>query len=264
SIPVEVVCQPFRSGLRGNEVYAIRDLTERHRNEAKITHMAHHDALTDLPNRVLLSERLDQALIRAGKDGMVAVLCLDLDRFKDVNDALGHTIGDALLKAVAGRLRTCVRGTDTVARMGGDEFVILQSSDSQPLEATALATRIIEALAAPFIVKEHQMVVGASVGIALSPSDGTEPEQLIKNADMALYRAKSEGRGTYRFFEKSMDVRMQARRALEMDLRKALVNGEFELYYQPIHDLKSNQLCGFEALLGLAPVSWRGECLGSG
>jgi diguanylate cyclase (GGDEF)-like protein/PAS domain S-box-containing protein len=249
AIPVEVVCQPFHSGLRGNEVYAIRDLTERHRNEAKISHMAHHDALTDLPNRVLLAERLEQALGRAGKAGAVAVLCIDLDRFKDVNDALGHTVGDMLLKKVADRLRKCVGETDAVARMGGDEFAILQSAPGQPVEATELATRIVEALGAPFIVEEHQIVVGASLGIALSPGDGTEPEQLLKNADIALHRAKSEGRGTYRFFEKGMDVRMQARRSMEMDLRKALVNGEFELYYQSIHDLGRNRLCGFEALL---------------
>ena len=177
------------------------------------------------------------------------MLCLDLDRFKEVNDALGHTVGDTLLKAVAGRLKGCVRETDTIARMGGDEFVILQCAASQPFDATSLATRIIEALSAPFIVQEHQIVIGASVGIALSPLDGTEPEQLLKNADIALYRAKSEGRGTYRFFEKGMDVRMQARRTLEMDLRKALVEGEFELYYQPIHDLARDALCGFEALL---------------
>ena len=248
-IPVEVVCQPFRSGLRGNEVYAIRDLTERHRNEAKITHMAHHDALTDLPNRVLLAERLQQALARATKDGAVAVLCLDLDRFKEINDALGHTVGDTLLKAVAGRLQSCVGETDTLARMGGDEFVVLQSAATQPFDATSLATRIVEALSAPFVVQEHQMVVGASIGIALSPHDGTEPEQLLKNADIALSRAKSEGRGTYRFFETGMDVRMQARRTLEMDMRKALVEGEFELHYQPIHDLGRDVLCGFEALL---------------
>jgi diguanylate cyclase (GGDEF)-like protein/PAS domain S-box-containing protein len=248
-IPVEVVCQPFRTGVRGNEVYAIRDLTERHRNEAKITHMAHHDALTDLPNRVLLAERLDQALIRAGQDGAVAVLCIDLDRFKEINDALGHTIGDALLKAVADRLRSCVRETDIVARMGGDEFVVLQVADVQAVETTTLATRIIESLGAPFTINEHQIVIGASVGIALAPADGHHPEQLLKNADIALYRAKTDGRGTYRFFEKGMDVRMQARRALEMDLRKALANGEFELHYQPIHDLASNELSGFEALL---------------
>ena len=121
--------------------------------------------------------------------------------------------------------------------MGGDEFVILQSAAAQPVDATSLAARIVEALSAPFVIEEHQMLVGASIGIALSPHDGAEPEQLLKNADIALYRAKSEGRGTYRFFEKGMDVRMQARRTLEIDLRKALVEGEFELYYQPIHDL---------------------------
>jgi len=138
---------------------------------------------TDLPNRVLLAERLHQALVGAGK-GSVAVLCLDLDRFKEVNDALGHTVGDTLLKAVAGRLRSCVRETDTIARMGGDEFVILQCRAAQPLDATSLATRIVECLSVPFLVQEHQMVVGASVGIALSPHDGTESEQLLKNADI--------------------------------------------------------------------------------
>jgi diguanylate cyclase (GGDEF)-like protein len=211
--------------------------------------MAHHDALTDLPNRVLLAERLEQALLRVGEGEALAVLCVDLDRFKEINDALGHTFGDALLQAVAARLRSSLRETDTVARMGGDEFVILQIGDDQAVEATMLATRVIEALSAPFTIKDHQMVVGASVGIALSPTDGTEPEQLLKNADIALYRSKSEGRGTYRFFEKGMDIRMQARRALEMDLRKALVNGEFELHYQPIHELGRDELSGFEALL---------------
>ena len=147
------------------------------------------------------------------------------------------------------RLRSCVRETDTIGRMGGDEFVVLQGAAAQPLNATSLATRIVEALSAPFVVEEHHMVVGASIGIALSPHDGTEPEHLLKNADIALSRAKSEGRGTYRFFEKGMDVRTQARHALEMDLRKALVQGEFELHYQPIHDLGRNALCGFEALL---------------
>ncbi|MGE0849439.1 MAG: EAL domain-containing protein [Hyphomicrobiaceae bacterium] len=248
-IPVEVLCQTFRSGIRGNEVYAIRDLTERRHNEAKINHMARHDALTDLPNRMLLAERLDQALIHAGREGMIAVLCVDLDRFKEVNDSLGHSVGDTLLKAAADRLRGCLRETDTIARMGGDEFVILMSEAIQLVEVTSLATRLIEAVSAPFLVQDHQILIGASVGIALSPSDGSEAEQLLKNADIALYRAKSEGRGAYRFFEKGMDLRMQARRSLEMDLRKALTNGEFTLHYQPVHDLKSNELCGFEALL---------------
>ena len=249
-IPVEVVCQPFRSGLRGNEVYAIRDLTERHRNEAKITHMAHHDALTDLPNRVLLAERLQQALVRAGKRGTVAVLCLDLDRFKEVNDALGHTVGDTLLKAVADRLRSCVRETDTIARMGGDEFVILQSCGCPAAGRDVACDPHRRSPECTVHRPRASDVVGASIGIALSPHDGTEPEQLLKNADIALYRAKSEGRGTYRFFEKGMDVRMQARRTLEMDLRKALVEGEFELHYQPIH--RSGQQCALRVRGALA------------
>jgi diguanylate cyclase (GGDEF)-like protein len=248
-VPVEVVCQPFRTGLRGNEVYAIRDLTERRRNEAKISHMAQHDALTDLPNRILLAERLGQALMHIGKGGNVAVLCIDLDRFKEINDAFGHTMGDALLQGVAARLRTYIGEMDTLARMGGDEFVIVQAADAQGLETTTLAAKIVDSLGAPFTIHEQHIVVGATVGIAVTPTDGTQAEQLLKNANIALNRAKSEGRGTYRFFERGMDVRMHARRALEMDLRKALANGEFELHYQPIHDLGSNTLCGFEALL---------------
>ena len=246
---VEIICQPFRAKLRGNEVYSLRDLTERHRNERRIQHMAHHDALTDLPNRSLLRERLEQALGRVGRGETLAVMCLDLDRFKEINDALGHSVGDAVLKAVAARLNDCVRETDTVARLGGDEFSVLQSGVAQPIGATTLASRIIEALSAPYVVDDHQVVVGVSVGIALSPNDSMDPDGLLKSADMALYRAKSEGRASYRFFEREMDTRMRERRALEMDLRKALVNGELELHYQPIVALERNDFCGVEALL---------------
>jgi diguanylate cyclase (GGDEF)-like protein/PAS domain S-box-containing protein len=248
-IPVEVVCQPFRGKLRGNEVYALRDLTERRRNERQIAHMAHHDALTDLPNRSLLRERMERALVRVSRGETLAVMCLDLDRFKEVNDALGHPVGDALLKEVAARLRECVRETDTVARLGGDEFAVLQNGVSQPVGATMLASRIIEALSDPYIIDDHQVVVGVSVGIALSPNDSMDPDELLKNADMALYRAKSENRATYRFFERDMDTRMRERRALEADLRKALINGEFEIYYQPIINLERDAVSGFEALL---------------
>ena len=248
-IPVEIVCQPFRAKLRGNEVYAIRDLSERQQNERQIAHMAHHDALTDLPNRSLLWERLEQSLVRVDSGEVLAVMCLDLDRFKEVNDTLGHPVGDALLKIVSERLRGCVRPADTIARLGGDEFAVLQSGVPQPIGVTALATRIIEVLSEPYLISDHQIVVSASVGIALSPNDSVDAGQLLQSADLALYRAKREGRSTYRFFEQGMDTRMRERRALEMDLRKALVNGEFELYYQPIVNLEHNHFSGFEALL---------------
>ncbi len=248
-IPVEIVCQPFRAKVRGNEVYAIRDLTERHNNERQIAHMAHHDALTDLPNRRVLWRRLEQSLERAADSETLAVLCLDLDRFKEVNDTLGHPVGDAVLQIVAQRLRGCVRSTDTIARLGGDEFAVLQSGSLQPCGAASLARRIIEALGEPYRVGELQIVISASVGIALSPSDSTVAVQLLQSADLALYCAKHEGRSTYRFFEPGMDTRMRARRALETELRNALPNGELELYYQPIVNLAHNQVSGFEALL---------------
>jgi diguanylate cyclase (GGDEF)-like protein/PAS domain S-box-containing protein len=248
-IPVEIVCQPFRAKLRGNEVYAVRDLTERLQNERQIAHMARHDALTDLPNRSLLWERLEQSIERVGSGEALAVICLDLDRFKEVNDTLGHAVGDAVLKIVAERLRGCVRSTDTIARLGGDEFAVLQNGAPQPVGATSLATRIIEALSEPYRVDDHQIMVGASVGIALSPDDSVGAGQLLQSADMALYSAKHEGRSTYRFFEQGMDARMRARRALETELRNALPNGEFELYYQPVVNLAHNHVSGFEALL---------------
>jgi diguanylate cyclase (GGDEF)-like protein len=224
------------------------DITGRLRAEARISYMAHHDALTDLPNRVLFHERLDDALNRA-RDEKIAVLCLDIDRFKGVNDALGHPIGDLLLGAVADRLRHCVRDSDTIARLGGDEFAIVQIGASQPTDATNLATRIIEAISAPYALDGHQVVVGMSIGIAIPPADGTDPHQLLKNADLALYRAKSDGRGVFRFFESEMDARMQTRRALELDLRQALASGQFELLYQPLVDVQTKSVRGFEALI---------------
>jgi diguanylate cyclase (GGDEF)-like protein len=174
---------------------------------------------------------------------------LDLDRFKEVNDTLGHGAGDALLKAVAERLLSCVRETDTVARLGGDEFAIVHSVKDGATEAAVLATRIIELLSTTFDLDGSQASIGASVGIALAPADGTSPDQLLRNADLALYRSKSEGRGAYSFFEPGMDQRMQARRLLEGDLRNALANDEFTVYYQPLVNLEKNQICGFEALL---------------
>jgi diguanylate cyclase (GGDEF)-like protein/PAS domain S-box-containing protein len=236
------VCNPTSNG---GWVATFEDVTERRQAEVKIMHMARHDALTDLPNRVLFTEKMEQALAQGEN---LAVLFLDLDRFKTVNDSLGHPIGDALLYAVTKRLKMAVRGTDTVARLGGDEFAIVQMG-AEPSDASDLAGRIIEAVSEPFDIRGHQVVIGVSIGIAVAPADGDQPDQLLRNADMALYRAKSEGRGNYHFFQPEMDAQMQARHALELDLRKALLAGEFEMYYQPIVDLSSGKVTSFEALI---------------
>ena len=233
----------------GGWVATHEDITERRRAEKQIAHMARHDALTDLPNRVLLRERLAEALAGVRRGSKLAVLYLDLDHFKGVNDTLGHPIGDELLKMVAGRLRHCVRDTDTVARVGGDEFAIIQTGIERPLDTAILARRIGEAVRAPYDLAGHAVVVDTSIGIAIAPNDGTEPDELLKNADMALYRAKADGRGTYRFFEPEMDSRMKARRALELALRNALATGEFELHYQPLVNLDDRRITGCEALL---------------
>jgi diguanylate cyclase (GGDEF)-like protein/PAS domain S-box-containing protein len=225
------------------------DITERQRAEQQIAHMARHDALTDLPNRVLFRERLIEALAGVGRGSKLAVLYLDIDRFKGVNDTLGHPIGDELLKVIAGRLRHCVRDTDTVARVGGDEFAIIQTGIEQPLDTAALARRIGEAIRAPYDLAGHAVVVDTSIGIALAPNDGIEPDGLLKASDMALYGAKSDGRGTYRFFEAEMDMRMKSRRELEIALRQALAAGEFELHYQPLVNVDDKRITGCEALL---------------
>ncbi|MBV9461356.1 MAG: EAL domain-containing protein [Bradyrhizobium sp.] len=221
------------------------DITEKRQAELKIEHMAHHDSLTGLANRVML----EQALAQPARGRMIAVHHLDLDRFKAVNDTFGHHAGDTLLKIVAARLRELVRASDTIARMGGDEFVIVQSPIAAPDEAALLAKRVIAAMADPFEIDGHQAAVGASVGIAISPRDGDASEQLLRNADLALYRAKEDGRGTFRFFETGMDHNMQTRRSMEQDMRKALPAGEFELYYQPVVNLRTSAISGFKALI---------------
>lgn len=225
------------------------DITERQCAEERIGHMARHDALTDLPNRVLLRERLEHELKRVKRGECLAMLCLDLDHFKSVNDTLGHPIGDELLKLVADRLRGCTREPDTIARLGGDEFAIIMTKMQKTNDAVTLARRIRESIIKPYQIEGHQIITDISIGISVSPDDGTEPDELLKNADMALYGAKTDGRGTYRFFELEMDARMKARRDLEMDLRKALANEEFELYYQPLVNLQTNDITAFEALL---------------
>ena len=225
------------------------DITDRLRAEQQIAHMARHDALTDLPNRLLFRERLAESLAGVSRGSKLAVLFLDLDRFKGVNDTLGHPVGDELLKVVAARLRHCVRDSDTVARVGGDEFAIIQTGIEQPLDTATLARRIGEAVRAPYDLAGQAVVVDISIGIAMSPNDGTEPDELLKAADMALYGAKADGRGTYRFFEAEMDMRMKARRELEIALRRALAAGEFELHYQPLVNVDDRRITGCEALL---------------
>jgi diguanylate cyclase (GGDEF)-like protein len=233
----------------GGWVATHEDITERRRAEKQIAHMARHDALTDLPNRVLLRDRLAHALADLPRDKRLAVLYLDLDHFKGVNDTLGHQIGDELLKTVAARLRGCVRELDTVARVGGDEFAIIHAGIDQPIEAAMLARRICEAVRQPCDLHGHIAIVDTCIGIALAPGDGTDPTELLKNADMALYRAKADGRATYRFFEPGMDARMKTRRALELALRVALANGEFELHYQPLVNLDDRRITSCEALI---------------
>ena len=226
------------------------DVTEQRRSEAKIIHMAQHDALTELPNRVRLRVRMDHALAitREGGSGL-AVLMLDLDRFKEVNDTLGHPTGDKLLQAVAARLLECVRETALIARLGGDEFAVIDYVTNPVVEATALAEKISHALCEPFDLGDHQVTIGTSIGIAIAPRDGTNPDEIMKSADLALYSAKSGGRGSFRFFEPELDQLMRARRNLERDMREALAKGEFDLHYQPIINAASGEPSGFEALL---------------
>jgi diguanylate cyclase (GGDEF)-like protein len=242
------ICIMYEPTDDGGWVSTHEDITERRRLESRLNHLAHHDALTDLANRILLRERLNEALADLEPEDRLAILCLDLDHFKHINDTLGHPVGDALLIEVAARLSNCVRETDLVARMGGDEFAILQLG-GEPKTATTLAARLVEVLSAPYEVNGHHLSAGTSIGIAIAPADGTTADHLLKNADLALYLAKSEGRGAYRFFEPEMDRRMHERRQLELDLRRAIGNGEFELYYQPILDLSTNAVGSFEALL---------------
>src|SRR3954468_14454644 len=233
----------------GGWVAVHEDITERRRAEAKIAHLARHDMLTNLPNRVLFREHLEDAFDRIQPGHGFAVHCLDLDHFKTVNETLGHPIGDELLKLVAARLIEAVAKTDFIARIGGDEFAVVQTNVSQPEQCSQLAARIVEMISKPYDIAGRHIVIGTSIGIAIAPNDGANPDLLLKNADMALYPAKADGRGTHRFFEREMDKRLQTRRALEIDLRKAIANGELEVYYQPILYLQTGKVSGFEALL---------------
>jgi diguanylate cyclase (GGDEF)-like protein len=211
--------------------------------------MARHDTLTGLPNRMHFRERFDKAVAAVDRTGAFAVLCLDLDNFKIVNDTLGHQAGDSLLQIAAKRIQAALRKNDLAARIGGDEFAILQLTKEQPSAAIALANRLVEVMQEPIMIGEQEVLVGVSVGIAQAPADGADADTLLKNADLALYRSKADGRGTYCLFTPQMNVTMQARRVLELDLRSSLSTDAFELFYQPIIDIASNKVTSFEALL---------------
>lgn len=236
-------------GFRGTAT----DITEEIEAQARASHLALHDALTGLPNRVLFRERLNAALAsHEGKAARAAVICLDLDHFKEVNDTLGHGAGDVLLRQLSQRLTACVRATDTVARLGGDEFAIIQLGVNQPFEAEQLCRTLIDVVRTPFEIDGQELHVGVSLGIAVCDESGNDPEQLLKNADIALYRAKQAGRATYRVFEARMDLELQERKALEHDLRQAMLKDQLELHYQPLIDIETKEIAAVEAL-----IRWR-------
>lgn len=241
----------FREPIPGGGwVTTHQDITERRRVEDQIMYIASHDLLTGLANRAVLHEHMEKAVARLQRDGdPFTILMLDLDRFKSVNDSLGHPVGDGLLKAVAGRLLACTRETDVVARLGGDEFAILMTAEKdQPASAIIIAERLLEAVAAPYDIDGHEINIGTSIGIALAPEHGTEVDRVIKNADLALYKAKSDGRSTYCLFEIAMAAEAEDRHALEIDLRYALTQDEFELHYHPIVDIKTMGTVSVECL----------------
>ena len=244
------ICIGHRLLPSGGWVSTHEDVTETVRAEAQIAHLAHHDVLTGLPNRALFRSRLEEALAHMRRDGdPLAVFCVDLDQFKPVNDTLGHAAGDELLRLVAARMRRCVRERDTVARLGGDEFAVLQLAPTSIDAAAALAAHIVATLSTPFDIHGQEVVIGASIGVALAPADGDLTDTVLGHADIALYRAKAEGRRTYRFFEPEMNARSTARRTLERELRGAIADGALDLDFQPLFNLRDNSLNGFEALL---------------
>jgi diguanylate cyclase (GGDEF)-like protein len=243
------ICIQHHPMADGGWVATHEDITEQRKIEARVHYLARHDALTDLPNRALFREEMEKLEARIQRSEAVAVLCLDLDHFKAINDTLGHATGDEVLVNVGKRLRQVCRDTDIVARLGGDEFAILVHDLENPMHAAALASRIVKSVAEPMQAGGHQVMIGTSVGIAMAPGDGHDAAMLLKNADTALYRAKGEGRGNYHFFEKGMDEALQHRRMLEQGLKVALARGEFRLVYQPLMDLDQNRVCCLEALL---------------
>ena len=233
----------------GGTIATLADVTEQRRVEGRMNFLANHDALTQLPNRTLLRQRVEEAIVRARRGRGFAVHCLDLDKFKFVNDTMGHAVGDELLVQVAERLSRCLRETDTVARLGGDEFAILQADVSDEAGCAVLANRVLESVSAPYSIQGNDVVIGVSIGIACGPENGLDHGALLQAADTALYKSKEEGRGRYSFFAAELNDRLVARRDLERDLRSALENGELSLHYQPLLDASTQVICGFEALM---------------
>jgi diguanylate cyclase (GGDEF)-like protein/PAS domain S-box-containing protein len=228
-------------------INVVDDVTDRRRADEKIAHLAHYDALTDLPNRVLFREQVERKLHWARRGEQFALLYIDIDEFKGINDSLGHPVGDELLKVVAARLRSCIGERDLVARLGGDEFAVIQTNIGA--DVVEFVTRIHEAIRQPYQCLGHQLSTDASIGIALAPRDGTDLDELIKNADLAMYGAKANGRRTHRFFEPAMDASAKTRLAMHQDLRQALADGSFEIHYQPVVALRNGEVTGCEALL---------------
>jgi diguanylate cyclase (GGDEF)-like protein len=243
---IEIKNQP---GAAGGWLATHDDVTERIRADERIAHMAHYDALTDLPNRVLMRGHLERRVAELAEGKPFAILYIDVDEFKGINDSLGHEVGDELLRQVANRLRACVSGNDLVARLGGDEFAIVKAGTTDQAELAGLAEQVLKTLRTPVDCKGQEIATDASIGIAIAPDHGDNLDDLLKRADLAMYAAKSEGRGTFRIFVPEYDAKAGLRRQLELDLRQALIRGEFEVHYQPLVDLSANVVTGCEALL---------------
>lgn len=256
---IEDSAAPIRdqAGKTTGAVMVFHDVTATQAMNEKLTHQAQHDSLTDLPNRALLDDRIAQAIARAKRHGVpFAVLFLDLDRFKSVNDSLGHAFGDKLLQSVSRRLLTCVRGSDTVSRQGGDEFVLLLAEQKGSGEAASIAAKILAALTLPHWIDGHELITTTSIGISLYPEDGDNPEALIKSADTAMYHAKEKGRNNYQFYKDEMNLHLVERQQVESSLRRALEHQEFTLHYQAKVNLNTGMITGAEALLRWSHPEW--------